>query len=370
MSYAEHDLVTANTQAATHAAFLSMGTAWHCSASYPWETNRYTGGIEHIKINIALRIYANKWHVYAGLALLNPSAKVLIEQYARSTTELFKLMVEGKKAELRSRVFAARDKVFLQPAAHAGEAKRTPLLLSDRILDQFSLGPPPEAGSPKPPRNSHLSLLAMADTWAALSINPFADLDLAATPLFRMWIGVAEYLFREEDRLDEAVDAAIDDRAHRADDTEFVVAARGWSQCVEMGAWETYRERFERTAGTWLTACPIAKATRIFADPYALPASVLLATVPRGDQGRRRDDQGHLSPIGPAGGDLDGQALKWPWPEDDQRTRMSNGFEGGTTHERAAQESGGEVRVMVEVRGPGLRPEELLRSRGNSPATV
>lgn len=275
MSYDEHDLVTANTQAATHAAFLSyvpslavarprceadnlkippcyasrMGTAWHCSASYPWETNRYTGGIEHIKINIALRIYANKWHVYAGLALLNPSAKVLIEQYARSTTELFKLMVEGKKAELRTRVFAARDKVFLQPAAGAGEAKRTPLLLSDKILDQFSLGPPPEAGSPKPPRNSHLSLLAMADTWAALSINPFADLDLAATPLFRMWIGVAEYLFREEDRLDEAVNAAIDDRAHRADDTEFVVAARGWSQCVEMGAWETYRERFERTAG-------------------------------------------------------------------------------------------------------------------------
>lgn len=237
-----------------------MGTAWHSSASYPWETNRYTGGIEHIKINIALRIYANKWHVYAGLALLNPSAKVLIEQYARSTTDLFKLMVEGKKAELRARVFAARDKVFLRPSAE-GVPKRTPILLSDRILDQFSLGPRPDerADAPlKPPRNSHLSLLAMADTWAALSIDPFADLDVAATPLFRMWIGVAEYLFREEERLDEAVDAAIDDRAHRADDTEFVVAARGWSQCVELGAWDIYRERFERTAGASAAPHPLS----------------------------------------------------------------------------------------------------------------
>lgn len=223
-----------------------MGTAWHSSCDYPWETNRYTGGIEHIKINIALRIYANKWHVYAGLAILNPSAKILIEQYARSTTELFKLMVEGKKAELRTRVFEARDKVFVQ-----GDQKRTPILLSDKILDQFSLGPKPDPSSPLPsaPRNSHLSLLAMADCWSVLSINPFADLELAATPLFRMWIGVAEYLFREEGRLEEAIDAAIDDRSHRADDTEFVVAARGWSQCVEMGAWEIYRERFERTAG-------------------------------------------------------------------------------------------------------------------------
>jgi prephenate dehydrogenase (NADP+) len=216
-----------------------MGTAWHCSAAYPWESGRYQGGIETVKINIALRIYANKWHVYAGLAILNPSARVQINQYAKSTTELFKLMVEGKGDELRARVKAARASVFGDEGS-----KRTPILLSDKILDQFSLGPKPSANSdpsstPAAPRNSHLSLLAMVDCWHVLQI----------LPLFRMWIGVAEYLFRDEARLEAAVAASLEDREHRSDDTEFVVAARGWSQCVEFGSWEMYRERFERTAG-------------------------------------------------------------------------------------------------------------------------
>ena len=278
LSYEEHDLVTANTQAVTHAAFLryarsrlaacsaavslshpltrsihlafsSMGTAWHCSAAYPWESGRYQGGIETVKINIALRIYANKWHVYAGLAILNPSARIQINQYAKSTTELFKLMVEGKGGELLARVKAARASVFGD-----GDSKRTPILLSDKILDQFSLGPKPTAAAsgsstPAAPRNSHLSLLAMVDCWHVLQILPFKHLELAATPLFRMWIGVAEYLFRDEARLEEAVAASLEDKEHRSDDTEFVVAARGWSQCVEFGSWEMYRERFERTAG-------------------------------------------------------------------------------------------------------------------------
>ena len=50
-----------------------------------------------------LRIYSNKWHVYAGLAILNPAARVQIDQYARSTTEIFKLMLAGDAAALRTR---------------------------------------------------------------------------------------------------------------------------------------------------------------------------------------------------------------------------------------------------------------------------
>ncbi|KAL7411584.1 hypothetical protein BDY24DRAFT_395384 [Mrakia frigida] len=255
LSYEEHDSVTANTQAVTHAAFLSMGSAWHSSAAYPWESGRYQGGIETVKINIALRIYANKWHVYAGLAILNPSARIQINQYAKSTTELFKLMVHGNGEELRKRVWEARESVFFSEVEETGERKkRTPILLSDKILDQFSLGPKPSTTSSpsssttSAPRNSHLSLLAMVDCWHVLGIQPFEHLSLAATPLFRMWIGVAEYLFRDEARLEEAVCAALEDKEHRSDDVEFVVASRGWSQCVEFGSWEMYRERFERTA--------------------------------------------------------------------------------------------------------------------------
>ncbi|KZT55286.1 Prephenate dehydrogenase [Calocera cornea HHB12733] len=242
LTYEEHDIVTANTQAVTHAAFLSMGTAWHCSMSYPWEMGQYVGGIETVKVNIMLRIYANKWHVYAGLAILNPSARIQIDQYAQSVTEQFKLMITGDEAGLRKRVYDAKEIVFASSAQ-----QRPPILLSEEILDRFSLGSRPQTPI-RPRANSHLSLLAMVDCWAALRIRPYEHLDLAATPIFRMWIGVAEYLFRSNERLDAAVQAAVNDVSHRSDDLEFVVAARGWSQCVSFGNFDLYRERFTHTA--------------------------------------------------------------------------------------------------------------------------
>ena len=70
-----------------------MGTAWACAESYPWEHGYYVGGIETVKVNIMLRIFSNQWHVYAGLAILNPSARVQIKQFAQSTTDIFKLML-------------------------------------------------------------------------------------------------------------------------------------------------------------------------------------------------------------------------------------------------------------------------------------
>lgn len=249
----------------------SMGTAWGCSRQYPWEHGKYVGGIETVKVNIMLRIYSNQWHVYAGLAILNPTARVQLDQYARSTLEIFKLMLNLDEEGLRKRIYAARDKVF-------GPAQmRRPMLLSEDILDQFSLGrqsPPNNPSSPvnSPPAspiagrfgaidgkvngnhstrqdiNSHLSLLAMVDCWAQLNIQPFVHLDLAATPLFRMWIGVAEILFRSQSRLDGAIHSAIHNQSHRSDDLEFVIAAGGWSRCVAYGSFGLYQQRFSETA--------------------------------------------------------------------------------------------------------------------------
>ncbi len=172
----------------------SMGTAWNCSAAYPWETERYVGGIETVKVNIALRIYSNKWHVYAGLAILNPAAKRQIKMYADSSSLIFKLMVEEKKEELRKRMYVAREGVFgwKEESDGDGEVKgskqRAPILLSDSILDQFSLGPRPTLGEAQRP-NSHLSLLAMVDCWHRLGIRPYEHLDVAGTPVFMLWIG-------------------------------------------------------------------------------------------------------------------------------------------------------------------------------------
>lgn len=233
-----HDRITADTQAVTHAAFLSMGTAWQANTQFPWEHGRWVGGIENVKINITLRIYSNKWHVYAGLAILNPAAKQQIRQYAESVTDLYKLMIGGQREELKRRVKAAGASVF-RPGSEGQD-----LLLKDDVLDRFSLSNRPRE---KAPPNSHLSLLAIVDCWSKLGIVPY-DHMICSTPLFRLWLGVTEYLFRNQDLLDEALDTAIDDSTFRSDDLEFTFAARAWSDCVSFGDFESYRHRFERIA--------------------------------------------------------------------------------------------------------------------------
>ncbi|OAL27919.1 hypothetical protein AYO22_03264 [Fonsecaea multimorphosa] len=234
LSGEKHDRITADTQAVTHAAFLSMGTAWAANKQFPWEIDRYIGGIENVKINITLRIYANKWHVYAGLAILNPAAKEQIRQYAESVTELFKLMLGGHREELSRRIKTAGAAVFSKDAVDQD------LLLGDDVLDKFSLSRRPKERMP----NNHLSLLGIVDCWWKLGIVPY-DHMICSTPLFRIWLGVTEYLFRNETLLDEVINTAIEDDTFRSDDLEFTFAARAWSECVSFGAFEAYRSRFE-----------------------------------------------------------------------------------------------------------------------------
>jgi prephenate dehydrogenase (NADP+) len=172
LSGERHDRITADTQAVTHAAFLSMGSAWAANNQFPWEINRYVGGIENVKINIMMRIYSNKWHVYAGLAILNPAAKQQIRQYAASVTELYKLMLGGHRQELADRIKTAGAAVF------RSENDEDNLLLSDDLLDRFSLSKGPKEKTP----NNHLSLLAIVDTWSKLGIIPY-DHMICSTPV-------------------------------------------------------------------------------------------------------------------------------------------------------------------------------------------
>ena len=219
-----------------------MGAAWKANDQYPWQLRRYLGGLENVKINITLRIYSNKWHVYAGLALLNPEANKQIRQYATSVTELFKLMLAGNRAELERRVRAAGAFVFGEADKDAGGEHE--LLLDEPLLNAFTLGTPPA----HPARNNHLSLLAMVDCWHALKINPYEHM-ICSTPLFRLWLGATEFLFRKPSFLQASIDTALDDTTFRSDDLEFTLAARDWSQRVALGNMEGYRRKFEDVQG-------------------------------------------------------------------------------------------------------------------------
>lgn len=237
LTYEEHDKITADTQAVTHAAFLSMGLAWHTTNEYPWETPKWTGGIENAKINIALRIYSNKWHVYAGLAITNPAAHKQITQYAKSSEELFTLMIQNKEDELYSRIMKAKQKVF----GHLGPDHQ--LLLNDDLLQQYSLGKNPSGASQI---NSHLSLLAIVDSWSQLDIVPY-DHMICSTPLFRIFLGVSEYLFCTDGLLEECIKVATSNTSFRQDDLQFTMASREWANIVNFGNFELYKRRFEET---------------------------------------------------------------------------------------------------------------------------
>ncbi|KAI5965763.1 TYR1 [Candida pseudojiufengensis] len=232
----EHDRITADTQAVTHAAFLSMGVAWKSMFQYPWETPKWIGGIENAKINISLRIFSNKWHVYAGLAITNPSAHEQVLQYSKSTTEIFTLMIQGKKQELNDRMQKVKRFVFKHINNHN-------LLLDDNILEKFSLSKtPPEGKQP----NSHLSLLAIADSWYNLGIVPY-DHIICSTPLFRIFLGVTEYVFCTTGLLEESINVAATDTSFRQDDLHFTLAAESWAKIIKFGNFNLYKDEFEKT---------------------------------------------------------------------------------------------------------------------------
>ena len=187
---------------------------------------------------MALRIYGSKWHVYAGLAIMNPYAKKQVEQYAKSVSDLFTLMIQEKRDEFTSRIKDAASFVF------GTDTSRQPILLSDSILDQFSLSIIPN--HQRMP-NSHLSLLAMVDCWHSLGIKPYDHL-ICQTPPFRMLLGITEYLFRDGESLERAIDAALFCKEIRGEDCEFYRATIGWAETIEYQNMEGYKKRFEDTS--------------------------------------------------------------------------------------------------------------------------
>ncbi|CAL9731216.1 hypothetical protein MOUN0_L03730 [Monosporozyma unispora] len=247
LTYEEHDRITADTQAVTHAAFLSMGCAWDKLKIYPWTVNdkKWFGGLENVKVNISLRIYSNKWHVYAGLAITNPHAHQQVLQYATSATDLFAMCLDNRRKEFTERIMKAKEFVF---GDHTGK-----LLLDDLILEKYSLSRSVSSESvnssgndevQSPPPNSHLSLLAIVDSWYQLGINPY-DHMICSTPLFSIFLGVSEFLFLTPKLLEQTIEAALTDNLFRKDDLEFVIAAREWSSIISAENFELYEKKFE-----------------------------------------------------------------------------------------------------------------------------
>ncbi len=232
-THTQHDKIMADTQAVTHMGFESMGTAWKNSGFYPWDHGAYSTGIDNVKILTTLRIFSYKAHVYAGLAILNPFAKEQIRQYAKSESELFKMMICEQEEDFRARIKAANEFVF--------HGEREFITLDTGVMKDFKMSE--EADDHMP--NSHLSLLAMVDCWYQMKVNPYENL-ICQTPPFRLRLGIAEYLFKNETLLEETITTALYDKSIRADDLEFHSAVREWASIIEYGDMEGYISHFNQ----------------------------------------------------------------------------------------------------------------------------
>ncbi len=230
--YHQHDQIMADTQAVTHMGFESMGTAWKNAGTYPWESGAYVSGIDNVKILTTLRIFSYKAHIYAGLAILNPYASKQIEAYAQSESALFKMMIQEDEVNFRERIYKARDFVF--------HGQHNLILFDDAIMKEFSVGD----NSALAKSNSHLSLLAMVDAWYQLQINPYDNL-IGQTPPFKLRLGIVEYLFKNDELLEETIQTALYDKSIRGDDLEFHTAVREWASIIKYKDMEGYKAHFK-----------------------------------------------------------------------------------------------------------------------------
>lgn len=232
-SHQEHDAMMADVQVVTHIGFESIGTSFMHRKLYPWENPLHANGLDNLKLLLTLRIYSYKYHVYAGMAMLNPFAERDVRMFAEVENELFGLMISEDEESFREMVYEAKGKLFGN--------KEIPLMLNDKLMANYSLN---SNFDHKP--NSHLSLLSMAVTWARLGSNPYENL-VCQTPPFKLRVGMVEYLFRNEELLEESIKAALFDKSIRKDDLAFHTSVQEWAHIVESKDIEAYRKHFERT---------------------------------------------------------------------------------------------------------------------------
>lgn len=82
---------------------------------------------------------------------------------------------------------------------------------------------------------------------------------ICQTPPFRLLLGIAEYLFRDVEFLEQSINAALFQKDIRADDVEFYTAAKGWVECIALNSSHAYQQRFENTSVFFKDRMPQAK---------------------------------------------------------------------------------------------------------------
>ena len=228
-----HDKMMADIQVITHVGFESIGTAFMHRKSFPWEDKNTIKGIDNMKILLTLRIFSYKSHVYSGLAFHNPYAIKDVRKFAIIENELFGMMISENTQKFRNKILKAKETLF---GNHNGK-----MMLNDEIMQEYTLNPGENHKA-----NSHLSLLSMVCTWSELGIDPYKNL-VCQTPPFKLRVGLAEYLFLNNELLEETIETALKDKTNIVDDLAFHTAVHEWTNILELGDKKAYEQHFNAT---------------------------------------------------------------------------------------------------------------------------
>ena len=229
LGYVEHDKKTADTQVVTQVGYESMGLAWANVGVYPWEDDMYSNWIDAVKILMTLRLFKGQSHVYSGLAMFNPFAPEQVSQYSQSVKELFGMSLSGEGSAVIERLNNVREYTLKNANGNVGVD----------VIKSFCSN-----GNVRLP-NSDISVIAMADAWCKLGINP-EDNMVCSTPLYNLKRAIVQGLFSDDDLFYGSVDTLLD--AHgsiRKHDLAFALASQDWSSIISCRAIKGYQERFE-----------------------------------------------------------------------------------------------------------------------------
>ena len=67
------------------------------------------------------------------------------------------------------------------------------------------------------------------------------------TPPFKLRVGLAEYLFLNQDILNETIETALRDKSILKDDLAFHTAVHEWTNILELGDKKAYEKHFDAT---------------------------------------------------------------------------------------------------------------------------
>lgn len=225
MSAFEHDRSTANTQALMATIFLSLGTAFRSQGSVLVVSEAFVPYIVETAVTLVSRIYAQKWHVYAGLCIYNKFAMGHIDQYAKSAADLSDMIRQHKGRELCVRLRRAGNTL-------STDKSNTGNFNSSTYSQMTQLN-----------ATIYFALLSTIDTWAALRIKPTEHLS-CSTPQYRQWMSMVDMLLFLPGFLETLVEDMI---AHSLHSKDFVGSAEGWAQCVASAKFVAFQHKFDET---------------------------------------------------------------------------------------------------------------------------